>query len=84
MHVALKLFDTMVKPILSFGCQVWGFDFSMLGSKNIHHLDRVPFEQAHNKFSKYVLGVCKLPSNVATRVEPGRYHMPMDIARLNF
>ena len=63
MHVALKLFDTMVKPILLFGCQVWNLEFPVLGSKDIHHLDRVPFEQAHNKFSKYILGSSKLSSN---------------------
>ena len=74
----------MLKPILLFECQVWGFEFPILGSKNNHHLDRVPFEQAHNKFSKFVLGVSKLSSDVATRVEPGRYPMSLDIAILHF
>ena len=67
---SINILDTMVKQILLFGCQVWGFEFPMIGSKNIHYLDRVPFEQAHKKFSEYVLGVSKLSSNVATRVEP--------------
>ena len=44
----------------------------MLKSKDVHHLDTVRFEQAHNKFSKYVSGVSKLSSNVYTRAELGR------------
>ena len=52
----------------------------MLGLKDIHHLDRVPYEQAHNKL--YVLGVSELSSNVATRAELGRYPMTIDIATL--
>ena len=57
--VSLKLFDSMVKPILLYGSQVWAQELLPYESKYINKLDRLPFEQIQNKQCKYILGVRK-------------------------
>ena len=47
----------MVKPILLYGCQVWGNDYINYKSKDIHHLGRIPFEEVQNKYCKLLLCV---------------------------
>ena len=59
--VALQLFDSFVSPILSYGCEVWGFSKSK------------QLENIHLKFCKNVLGVRQSTSNVAVYGELGRY-----------
>ena len=44
----LDLFDKILKPILLYGCEIWGFS----------NLDRI--ERFHLKFCKYVLCVCNI------------------------
>ena len=63
--VSIKLFDSMVKPILLYGCQVWGNDYINYESKDIHHLDRIPFEEVQNKYCKLLLCVGRFTSNMA-------------------
>jgi hypothetical protein len=45
MDCKLKLFDQLVKPILLYGSEVWGFESSLL------------IERMHLKFCKYILGL---------------------------
>ena len=64
----LKLFDTLIRPILTYGAEIW------IGDYNIKEktLDTLPFEKIHNRFCKYLLGVHKKASNLASRIELGR------------
>lgn len=64
----LKLFDTLIRPILTYGAEIW------IGDYNIKEktLDTLPFEKIHNRFCKYLLGVHKKASNLASRLEFGR------------
>ena len=64
----LKLFDTLIRPILTYGAEVW------IGNYNIRQKtpDTLPFEKIQNRFCKYLLGVHKKASNLASRLEFGR------------
>ena len=45
LDIQLQLFDTLIMPILTYGCKVWGF-----GNLNI-------IENLHLKYLIYILGV---------------------------
>ena len=57
----IKLFDSMIMPILSYGCEVWGFHKSP------------DIEKIHLKFLKQLLGVHGKTPNTAVYGEFGRY-----------
>ena len=59
-----KLFDTLVSPILTYCCEVWGIDSIFKDSD--------PFEKLHIKFLKEILGVHCKSSNDACRAELSR------------
>ena len=56
----LKLFDSMVSPILHYGAEVWGFHKT------------VNIERIHTKFLKQILGIRQNSSNIAVYGELGR------------
>ena len=60
----LKLSDTLVCPILTYGAEIWTGDYTTKQNS----LDNLPFEKIHNRFCKYLLGVHKK----ASRLEFGR------------
>ena len=60
-----KLFDTLVSPIILYGCEIWGVDSSFKDSD--------PFEHLHIKFIKEILGVHCKASNAACLAELNRY-----------
>ena len=57
----LKLFDSIILPILMYSSEIWGFCRS----------DDI--EKVHLRFLKQILGVCKQTSNVAVYGELGRF-----------
>ena len=67
-----KLFDSLVKPILMYGCEVWG------PSKNSGKFES-KIDLMHNKFCKGLLGVNKNAVNSAVRGELGRYPIQVSI-----
>ncbi len=71
--VILKLFDSMIKPIITYGCEIWQQQFyKSLSTLNVNNCDRLPFEKLHNRVCKQIIGVGKYSSNIATRTELGR------------
>lgn len=64
----MKLFDTLIRPILTYGSEVWISDFKI----NDKTEDKLQFEKIHNRFCKYTLGVHKKASNFASKLELGR------------
>lgn len=67
----IKLFDTMVKPILLYCCEIWTSN-SLWEPKNIFNIS-LPMERLHNKFCKFILQVSSKASNLACLLELGRY-----------
>ena len=51
----LKLFDTLIRPILTYGSEIWISDFTFKDKT----LDTLRFEKIHNRFRKFLLGVHK-------------------------
>jgi len=67
----LKLFSTCIKPIILYGCEIWGKAYSD---------DSCPAEITQNRFCKNVLGVHRNSSNIASRAELGMYPIDIDIS----
>ena len=66
-NMLFNLFDKMVTPVLSYGCEVWGFHTSSA------------IERVHLKFCKLVLKVSKSTCNEMIYGELERY--PLIIER---
>ena len=67
----LKLFDSMVRPILIYCSKIWTSD-CVLQLKDIFN-SGLPMEKLHNKFCKYLLQVNCKASNLACILELGRH-----------
>jgi hypothetical protein len=61
-----QLFDALVKPVLSYGCEVWS-----------DHMAREQLEVVHRAFLKLSLGVSTTTSNYVMLAEFGRF--PLEI-----
>ena len=67
----LKLFDALVKPILLYGSEIWGYATLNLTNN--------PSEKLINKFYRILLGVPNYCSTIGTHVELGRFPVSVDI-----
>ena len=67
-HISFKLFDSLIKPILTYGSEVWLTDYNI----NFVNADILPMEKLHHKMIKCVLGVKRQSSNMACRLECNR------------
>ena len=66
----LKLYKSMILPILTYGSEVWLADYNL----NFDKLDRFPFEKKQNMiFFLNILGVHNKASNLAIYTELGSY-----------
>ena len=92
-RLASKLFDSLVKPIILYGADIWG-GFSINSFYGTAKFvsdgpdkdfetklfnDKFVPEKLHVKFCKRVLGVHRKASNNACRGELGRYPLMVDI-----
>ena len=73
----IKIFDTMVMPILLYGSEVWGpYLYKINKNTQIETLFnnfKTHVEKLHSKFCKQVLMLHKYSSNIGVRSELGRY-----------
>ena len=67
----LDLFDKLVKPILLYGCEIWGS-----GNNDI-------LEKVHLKFCKIILHLKATTPNCMVYGELGRYPLDIDIKLRN-
>lgn len=76
--VANKLFDSLISPILTYGCEAWG----SYQKHDFTKWDKCPTEKVHLRFCKYYLGVNRKSSNIACRGELGRFPLKLFIDQL--
>ena len=82
--VSTHLFYSLVRPILTYNCEIWNMDIykahdnatlrATKSNSQVHHFNFL--DKVHNKFCKYILGLKKWASNIASRSELGR--LPID------
>lgn len=84
---SIHVFDHTIKPILLYGCEIWG-SFNPLTAKfrnGVLALDKIYSnnisEKLHNKFCKFILGVHKKTTNFAVLSELGRFPLHFDIVK---
>lgn len=79
---ALHIFDHTIKPILTYGSEIWG-SFNKNVKRSDNTIDKLyanlPGEKLQLKFCKYILGVHTKASNLATMGELGRFPIYIDI-----
>jgi exonuclease III len=79
----LRLFDSMIKPILLYGSEVWGaYLYKMNKTFSVSSVleDTTTYtEKLHSKFCRLVLQIKKNACNYAVRCELGRYPIVIDI-----
>ena len=64
----LKIFDTMVVPILLYGAEVWAASSQFTPDK----WDKTEIEKQHTSLLKQILGLNRPTPNMAVRAEFGR------------
>ena len=83
--VMCRLFDTLTKHILLYGCEVWApFDKRLQSPGSLDNLlTGTPrqWESLHTKFCKQALGVHKRACVIASRAELGRYPLIINMAK---
>jgi hypothetical protein len=80
----LKLFDSMVRPIMTYASEVWCQQFPNISNLDFKSCDSLLFEKLHNKICKQVLGVNKYSMNLASRLELGRKPISIYIVKQMF
>ena len=84
-----RLYDSLIKPILTYGCVVWLPYLSIfkalaeVSEDSLKKLSQEPMEKAHLQFIKYSLGVHKKASNVGSWGETGRYPLGITILHIS-
>lgn len=88
----LRLFNAIVRPILSYGCQVWGVDYLTLpgptanGTSYYHLVPDSPLEHVQLDFLRFVGGVNRSAPNWVLlqefNVQPIQAHLVTCIVRM--
>jgi hypothetical protein len=71
LKTCLKLFDSLSKPILTYGSEIWLSDYNI----NLNNFDNLPIEKLQHKMLKCILGVKRQSSNMVSRLEYNRSPM---------
>ena len=71
LKICLKLFDSLLKPILTYGSEIWLSDYNI----NLNNFDNLPIEKLQHKMFKCIPGVKRQSSNMASRLECNRSPM---------
>ncbi len=73
----IKIFDSIIKPILLYGCEIWGLKFKL----NYESWDKNPVEIFHLEFCKNILGIHRNAPNLGCRAELGRFPLLSEIQK---
>ena len=76
-RLAMKIFNSLITPILLYGSEVWGpfMDYDYLTWKSSK------IERVHTQFIKRLLGCCIQTSNIMARGEVGARPLLLDIIK---
>ena len=89
----IKLFDSLIKPILTYGCQIW---LPYLSKQEIHQLlpttedrnakvtylfSKTAYEKTHLAILKWILGVNNKTSNEAIWGDTGRVPISLTVVK---
>ena len=81
----LKLFDSLIKPIVCYNSEIWGVMNNVFNSKSISQfwdrVEKLPVEKFQLKFCKGLLGVNPKACNAAVMGEVGRLPMFINIIK---
>ena len=87
-----KLFDSLVEPILTYGCQIWLPTLPIMkklvnrfrhdGNIDITAIAKQPFEQVQLRHLKYLLGINRRSANCAAWGETGKYPLTFSCLKL--
>ncbi len=73
----IKIFHSIIKPILLYGCEIWGLKFKL----NYESWDKNPVEIFHLEFCKNILGIHRNAPNLGCRAELGRFPLLSEIQK---
>jgi hypothetical protein len=76
-NMQCHLFDTLVRPLLCYGCEVWGVDWVSDLCTAGNFASGKAEEQIHKPFLRQSLGVCKSTTTAAMYEDLGRYPTTM-------
>lgn len=83
--VLTKLYETMIQPILLYGCELWGIHGWRLNQvaciRNFMLSKNNKFEIFHNKFCKQSLGLNNQAPDILAKAELGRYPLMGNIIK---
>ena len=84
--VMIKLFESMVQPILLYGSEIWALyswrkQTSQCITQSILSPDKILPEKLHNMFCKQTLGFKKYSSSYLSKAELGRYPLMGNIVQ---
>ena len=84
-----NLFDSLIQPIVSYGCQAWlpgTWCFRNLSNKDdtplkLKNLTKDPIEKLHMSFMKWSLGVTSRTANIPVWGDTGRYPLSVELSK---
>jgi hypothetical protein len=83
-ELQVRMFNTLVIPVVSYGCQIWGADLMSLG--NLDNILKNPFERLQLAYLRYISGASKHTPNWALLHEfsqsPIQLHWMKSVIRL--
>ena len=87
--VLSKLFDSLVKPISTYGSEIWAADVINWENRDFENIifeGKYKFDILHARFCKQVLQVSRNCTNILALAEIGRYPVIIDVcsAIINF
>ena len=86
--ILLKLFSSMVQPILLYGSEIWGSylhrKIDSMALENIIFNNKLGFEMLHIQICKQILGINRKSSNISTLGEQSRFPLSINVLKSVF
>ena len=84
--IVFKLFDALILPVASYGCQAWLPYTNIIkglvknGELTLSNVAQDPLERVHLSFLKWTMGVNKFTSNTAVWGDTGSYQLAIELS----